>query len=200
MVQLVTRGILLDTMRVPTSDEEIEIRVRFPEEARVLSTLDTLAVRTREGLVPLSNFVSYSPAPQLAEISRIDQSRVFEVKADVAPGLFRVNTDSMVAVGYLQDTSVETVTGAADFTVGGTDWHVYSLTGDASVEEIRAGLESGRFSTVPVTPTERIEALTQWIQAETPSPRASPGNGPATRRNRPKARPSWGRPSVPRWG
>ena len=36
MVQLVTRGILLDTMRVPTSDEEIDIRVRFPEEARVL--------------------------------------------------------------------------------------------------------------------------------------------------------------------
>jgi multidrug efflux pump len=77
MVQLVTRGILLDTMRVPTSDDEIEIRVRFPEEARVLSTLDTLRTRTREGLVPLSNFVTYTPAPQLAEISRVDQSRVF---------------------------------------------------------------------------------------------------------------------------
>jgi multidrug efflux pump len=78
MVQLVTRGILLDTMRVPTSDDEIEIRVRFPEEARVLSTLDTLRTRTREGLVPLSNFVTYTPAPQLAEISRVDQSRVFD--------------------------------------------------------------------------------------------------------------------------
>ena len=39
MVQLVTRGILLDTMRVPTSDEEIEIRVRLPESDRFLSTL-----------------------------------------------------------------------------------------------------------------------------------------------------------------
>ena len=38
MVQLVTRGILLDTMRVDTSDEEIDIRVRLPEENRVLST------------------------------------------------------------------------------------------------------------------------------------------------------------------
>jgi multidrug efflux pump len=74
MVQLVTRGILLDTMRVPSSDDEIEIRVRFPEEARVLSTLDTLRTRTREGLVPLSNFVSYTPAPQLAEINRVDQA------------------------------------------------------------------------------------------------------------------------------
>ena len=40
MVQLVTRGILLDTMRVDSSDEEIEIRVRLPEEDRFLSTLD----------------------------------------------------------------------------------------------------------------------------------------------------------------
>jgi len=31
MVQLVTRGILLDTMRVESSDEEIDIRVRLPK-------------------------------------------------------------------------------------------------------------------------------------------------------------------------
>ncbi|NBQ28528.1 MAG: efflux RND transporter permease subunit, partial [Rhodobacteraceae bacterium] len=49
MVQLVTRGILLDTMRVDSSDEEVEIRVRLPKEYRVLSTLDTLKVRTRDG-------------------------------------------------------------------------------------------------------------------------------------------------------
>ena len=52
MVQLVTRGLLLDTMRVDSSDEEIEIRVRLPEEDRVLSTLSTLKVRTTDGLVP----------------------------------------------------------------------------------------------------------------------------------------------------
>ncbi len=34
MVQLVTRGILLDTMRVDSSDEEIDIRVRLPEKDR----------------------------------------------------------------------------------------------------------------------------------------------------------------------
>ena len=90
MVQLVTRGLLLDTMRVPSSDEEIEIRVRFPEEARVLSTLDSLRLRTADGLVPLSNFVSREPAPQLAEIDRRDQSRIFNVRADVVEGLVRV--------------------------------------------------------------------------------------------------------------
>ncbi|WP_102109260.1 efflux RND transporter permease subunit [Oceaniglobus roseus] len=87
MVQLVTRGILLDTMRVPSSDEEIEIRVRLPEEDRVLSTLDTLKVRTNEGLVPLSNFITRKPVPKLGQIDRVDQQRYFDVKADVTAGL-----------------------------------------------------------------------------------------------------------------
>ncbi|MEN8952652.1 efflux RND transporter permease subunit [Planktotalea arctica] len=87
MVQLVTRGILLDTMRVESSDEEIEIRVRLPEEDRVLSTLDSLKVRTRDGLVPLANFTTRKPVQKLAEINRIDQKRYFDVKAGVAAGL-----------------------------------------------------------------------------------------------------------------
>jgi len=92
MVQLVTRGILLDTMRVDSSDEEIEIRVRLPEEDRFLSTLDTLKVRTRDGLVPLSNFATRKPVEKLAQIRRIDQKRVFDIKAGVLPDLTRVIT------------------------------------------------------------------------------------------------------------
>ena len=94
MVQLVTRGILLDTMRVETSDEEIEIRVRLPEKDRVLSTLDGLKLRTREGLVPLSNFITRQPVQKLAEINRIDQKRYFDIKAGVLPGLSRSETDN----------------------------------------------------------------------------------------------------------
>ena len=93
MVQLVTRGLFLDTMRVDSSDEEIEIRVRLPEEARVLSTLDSLKVRTQEGLIPLSNFISRKPVAKLGQIDRIGQSRFFDVKADVAPDL--MNDDGL---------------------------------------------------------------------------------------------------------
>ncbi|EPX79245.1 efflux RND transporter permease subunit [Litoreibacter arenae] len=87
MVQLVTRGLLLDTMRVDSSDEEIEIRVRLPEESRVLSTLDNLKVRTPDGLIPLSNFITRKPVAKLGQIDRVDQKRYFDVKADVAPDL-----------------------------------------------------------------------------------------------------------------
>lgn len=111
MVQLVTRGITLDTMRVPSSDEEIDIRVRLPEKDRVMSTLDTLKVRTSDGLVPLSNFITREPVVKLAQIDRVDQKRYFDVKAGVAPDL---------------------------------------TTNDG----------------ISITPTERIETLTSWLETE----------------------------------
>ena len=91
MVQLVTRGVMLDTMRVESSDEEIEIRVRLPEADRVLSTLDSLKVRTADGLVPLSNFISRKPVAKLGRIDRVNESRVYDIRADVAPGLTRAD-------------------------------------------------------------------------------------------------------------
>ena len=93
MVQLVTRGILLDKMRVDSSDEEIEIRVRFPEKDRLLSTLDTVKLRTEDGLVPLANFVTRTPVQKLAEINRADQKRHIDVKADVLPEQLKSGVD-----------------------------------------------------------------------------------------------------------
>lgn len=113
MVQLVTRGILLDTMRVESSDEEIEIRVRLPEEDRLLSTLDTLKLRTSEGLVPLANFITREPVQKLGRIDRVDQTRYFDVKADVLPGLSNdagepINgNERIAALGVWLDTEAE---------------------------------------------------------------------------------------------
>ena len=86
MVQLVTRGVFLDTMQVDTSDEEIEIRVRYPEEDRILSTLDEMRVRTADGLIPLSNFITRQPVPKLAQINRHESERRITVRAGVVEG------------------------------------------------------------------------------------------------------------------
>ena len=103
MVQLVTRGILLDTMRIDSSDEEIDIRVRLPEEDRLLSTLDTLKLRTAQGLVPLANFVTRTPEQKIGRIDRIDQKRYYDVKAGVLEGLTNdegqpINANERIAV------------------------------------------------------------------------------------------------------
>jgi len=141
MVQLVTRGILLDTMRVDTSEDEIEIRVRLPEQDQVLSTLAGLKVRTSAGLVPLSNFVTMTPVPRLAQINRIDQQRTFDITADVAADLVRIS-------------------GAA----AGTDRLIAAAAADAD-PAIQSGLSDGSLTRVPVNANERIAALTNWLAA-----------------------------------
>ena len=86
MVQLVTRGVMVGTWRPDDSEEEIDIRGRFPSEYRTIATLDSLRVQTNVGLVPLANFVERKPVAKLAEITRVDGVRVFSVAADVEPG------------------------------------------------------------------------------------------------------------------
>jgi len=139
MVQLVTTGLLLDTMRVESSDEEIEIRVRVPEEDRVLSTLDTLKLRTADGLVPLSNFVTRTPVPTLAQIDRVDQSRYFDVKAGVA--------DDLVVLSKADGSDARVLPAAEADTIIATD-------------------PNTDYTKVPVTPTERIERLTEWLETD----------------------------------
>ncbi|MFQ5439227.1 MAG: efflux RND transporter permease subunit, partial [Paracoccaceae bacterium] len=97
MVQLVTRGLLLDTMRVDSSDEEIDIRVRLPKKDRFISTLDTLKVRTPDGLIPLSNFISRKPVRSLSQIDRVDGARRFQVKADLRPDLLNAEGKPITA-------------------------------------------------------------------------------------------------------
>jgi multidrug efflux pump len=142
MVQLVTRGILLDTMRVDSSDEEIEIRVRLPEEDRVLSTLDTLKVRTENGLVPLSAFITRKPVAQLAQIDRIDQTRFFDVKAAVQDGLTATVTGADGTAREVPLTANERIERLTEWLSSGVlpPGISYEWTGDAEDQE-----ESGAF-------------------------------------------------------
>ncbi len=142
MVQLVTRGILLDTMRVDSSDEEIEIRVRLPEDDRVLSTLDTLKVRTENGLVPLSAFITRRPVEQLAQIDRIDQTRFFDVKAAVRDGLTTAVTGADGETREVPLTANERIERLTGWLESGVlpPGISYEWTGDAEDQE-----ESGEF-------------------------------------------------------
>ena len=86
-VQLLTRGITVADYRPEDSDGEVDIVVRFPAVDRTLAELESLRVPTSAGLVPISNFVAFTPAPRSGVITRIDQERVITISADVAPGM-----------------------------------------------------------------------------------------------------------------
>lgn len=82
MLQLVTDGLLVDKYRPDDADEEVDIRVRFPEEDRSILALDRIGVATPGGAVPLSNFVKREARPQVDRVVRRDGRRVIDVKAN----------------------------------------------------------------------------------------------------------------------
>jgi multidrug efflux pump len=83
MVQLVTNGIKIGEYRPDDSDDEIDIRVRYPEQYRSLSQIDKLRIPTNDGLVPISTFVERKPAQKVSTITRIDMRRTISIDADV---------------------------------------------------------------------------------------------------------------------
>lgn len=86
-VQMVTNGILVGTYRPDDADDEVDIRARFPVSDRSIDQLDQLRLRTPNGLVPLSNFITREPARQVNEITRIDGIQVMDVKANTTNGV-----------------------------------------------------------------------------------------------------------------
>ncbi len=86
-VQFVTEGSLVGFFRPIDSDDELDIRIRYPKQARDLSQLDSLRILTREGALPLSTVVKRVARPRQDSIHRRDQKRVYEVKANTNPAV-----------------------------------------------------------------------------------------------------------------
>ena len=158
MVQLITRGLMLDTMRVDTSDEEVEIRVRLPQEDRLLATLDTLRVQTSTGLVPLSNFVTREPVALRGTIDRYGEQRNFDVKAGVTPELMSVLDADNQSVRLVPRAEVDPRA------------HEDGSAQAVAAAEARDEIIDAGFHLVPVTASERIAMLTEWLEAENPLP------------------------------
>ncbi len=81
-VQLVTNGVLVGRYRPDDANEEVDIRVRFPENDRSASAIDALKIATPQGHVPVSLFVTREPAPRISSIERRDGRRVIDVRAN----------------------------------------------------------------------------------------------------------------------
>ncbi|WP_088922113.1 efflux RND transporter permease subunit [Granulosicoccus antarcticus] len=85
-IQLITTGIRLAGYRPDNATDELDIRVRYPLAQRNLDQISQLRVPTSRGMIPISNFVTTTPAPKTGVIKRADGRRVITVDADVAEG------------------------------------------------------------------------------------------------------------------
>ena len=86
MVQLVTNGVLIGKYRPDDSEDEVDIRVRLPEEQRSLEQLDQLRLRTANGQVPITNFVTMEAQQKVSSITRRDGLYAMDVKANIVEG------------------------------------------------------------------------------------------------------------------
>jgi len=86
-IQMVTTGIKLGEYRPDDTDDEVEMRARYPRDYRTIEQLDNVRIATAAGLVPITNFVKRVAKPRVGTVDRSDGRRQMTVKADVAEGV-----------------------------------------------------------------------------------------------------------------
>jgi multidrug efflux pump len=84
-VQLVTSGVKLGSYRPDDGGDELDIRVRLPEDERTFDALDSLRIVTAQGLVPVSNFIERTAVPKVANITRRNGIYSMNVAANLNP-------------------------------------------------------------------------------------------------------------------
>ena len=80
-VQLITSGVNLGTYRDAQTGDELDIKVRLPQEERTFDALDSMRIATTQGMIPVANFIDRTPVPKVANIERRNQVYVMAVAA-----------------------------------------------------------------------------------------------------------------------
>ena len=127
VIQLVTNGILIGHYRPDDSDDEIEIRARYPYGARSFDRLDQLRVLTPAGNVPITNFVKREPSEKRDTIIRIDGQRTIQIQAAMA---VNPETGSEYLATDLENDFKQWM-GQQDFVPSGVKWRLRGANEEA---------------------------------------------------------------------
>lgn len=133
-VQLVTSGVKLGSYRPDDGTDELDIRVRLPEDERTFDALDSLRIVTAQGLVPVSNFIERTAVPKVANIARRNGVYSMNVAANLEPDL-----DTSAKIAELQawqaeqdwPASVDIVYGGAEEQIEDTNAFIFQAFGAA---------------------------------------------------------------------
>ena len=86
-VQLITKGLKVTDYRTTDSDEEIDVVIRYPQNHRKLNQYERIQIKTKKGLIPIDNFITWSPKSKVGVIKRVQSKKTKTITADVAPGI-----------------------------------------------------------------------------------------------------------------
>ncbi len=105
-IQLITNGVLVGRYRPDDVDDEVDIRVRYPESYRGISQLDELRVSTREGQVPISSFVQRQAKPKVSTIFRQNGTRIMYVRANTEFGVLPENKVKEISA-WIEENNID---------------------------------------------------------------------------------------------
>ena len=86
MVKMVTNGVTISDYVPEGSDDKVDIRLRYPSDARNFDQLLELRIPIAGTSVPLKNFASFSPQPKESEIARKAGYYYYTMQANVSAG------------------------------------------------------------------------------------------------------------------
>ncbi|UJQ94810.1 efflux RND transporter permease subunit [Mariluticola halotolerans] len=162
-IQLVTTGVKVGSYRPDDATDELDIRVRLPEEERSFAALDTMRIVTSQGLVPVSNFISRKAVQKVANITRRDSTYVMSVAANLEPGLAAAEKVAQLqawAGDQAWPTGVEIVYGGAEEQTNETNaFMVKALVGALFLIFLVLLIEYNRFWQVFVTLTTVVMSM-----------------------------------------
>src|SRR5690606_10839057 len=73
----------LGTYRDAETGDELDIKVRLPQDERTLDALDSMRIATAQGMVPVANFIDRHAVPKVANIERRNQTYVMPIAANL---------------------------------------------------------------------------------------------------------------------
>lgn len=97
MVQMVTGGVMIGEFRPDDADDEIEIRLRYPESDRQLSSIDSLRINTPSVAVPIGSFSERVAKPRVDAIQRIDMLETVFILANSEVGYLPDDQTKLIA-------------------------------------------------------------------------------------------------------
>ncbi len=83
VIKLVSNGLKISDYHPSDTDEEVDIRLRFPASYRHLDQLKQLRIPTAKGAVPMSNFIHFKPSHKISRIYHKGSMPSMNVSADV---------------------------------------------------------------------------------------------------------------------
>ena len=96
-LKFATTGVKLDSYVPDSGTDEIDIVARFPSDYRTLEQIGNLRISSKDGGIPISNFISREPVAKTSIISRSQSIPYYSIKADVSQGESSSNATMIIS-------------------------------------------------------------------------------------------------------